>query len=344
MKTFNLNNLVRNAVLKMEGYASARDEFTGDTDGMIFLDANENPFENGLNRYPDSKQLTLKKTISERKGIAVDRITLGNGSDEILDFIFRVFCNPGKDNVITLPPTYGMYGVLAALNEVENREVLLTDDFQPDIPQILKTIDANTKLLLLCSPNNPTGNRISTEKITRLLEIFNGIVVLDEAYIDFASTESWLTKSSIFKNLIVIQTFSKAYGMAGIRLGMAFASPEITALLHKVKPPYNINVFTAQKGVGLCVDLSNQIDLIQKEKEDLIKVLLEVYFVEKIFPSETNFILVRVDDAALRYRQLLDNGIVVRNRSSHPRCENGLRITIGTPEENQTLIQVLKKL
>lgn len=343
MKTFDLNNWVRNSVLKMEGYASARDEFTGDTKGMIFLDANENPFENGLNRYPDSQQLALKMTIAKQKNVSANRITLGNGSDEILDFIFRVFCNPGKDNVITLPPTYGMYGVLAQLNDIENREVLLTNDFQPDISKILKKIDSNTKLLFVCSPNNPTGNLISTEGITTLLENFNGIVVLDEAYIDFASEESWLSKTTVFKNLIVIQTFSKAYGMAGIRLGMAFASPEITALLHKVKPPYNINVYT-QKNGSLSIDLSDLIYLIKREKEELIKVLLKVDFVLKIFPSEANFILVQVDDAALRYRQLLENGIVVRNRSSYPRCENCLRITIGTPAENKALLQVIENL
>ncbi len=344
MKSIDLHKLVRDRVLKMKPYASARDEFKGAAEGMIFLDANENPFENGWNRYPDSKQLAVKKKISAIKGVSENRITLGNGSDEILDLIFRVFCEPGKDTVISLPPTYGMYSVLADLNGVENKQVLLNADFQPDINRILAQVDERTKLLFLCSPNNPTGNLLSEESIRTLLNRFNGIVVLDEAYIDFTTEESWMQKGIAFENLIVIQTLSKAYGMAGIRLGMAFASPEITALLHKIKPPYNIGVLTAEKVVAMRNTVKNKVTLIQNEKQQLYKVLLQVNFIKTIYPSEANFLLIRVDDANKRYRQLLENGIVVRNRNSDPLCDNCLRITIGTPEENSRLIQVIQNI
>lgn len=344
MKKVDLNRLVRNSVLKMKPYTSARDEFNDDTEGMIFLDANENPFGNGLNRYPDSKQWAVKKKIGSLKGISEDRITLGNGSDEILDLIFRVFCDPGKDNSITLPPTYGMYSVLASLNGIENREVLLNSDFQPDVSQILKQIDEHTKLIFICSPNNPTGNLFSEEGIRSLLNRFNGIVVLDEAYIDFTTQESWIKKGIAFENLIVIQTLSKAYGMAGVRLGMAFASPEITMLLHKIKPPYNISALAQEKVVFSDMNIKNKIVIIQKEKEVLIKVLLQVNFITKIYPSDANFVLIRVDDADKRYRQLLENGIVVRNRNQYPLCDNCLRITIGTPDENKTLLEVISKI
>ncbi|MEO4005526.1 histidinol-phosphate transaminase [Flavobacterium sp. CAU 1735] len=343
MKTVDLNKLVRNTILKMKPYTSARDEFNGADKGMIFLDANESPFENGWNRYPDSKQLTVKKKIGIIKDISENRITLGNGSDEILDLIFRVFCEPGKDNIISLPPTYGMYSVLADLNGIENREVLLTTDFQPDITPILEQVDKRTKLLFLCSPNNPTGNLLSEESIRTLLDRFNGIVVLDEAYVDFTTQESWIRKGIAFDNLIVIQTLSKAYGMAGIRLGMAFASPEITALLHKIKPPYNIGTLQQEK-VTLINNIEKEIALIQKEKKVLVKVLLQVNFITKIYPSDANFLLIRVDNADKRYRQLLENGIVVRNRNNYPLCDNCLRITIGTPDENRILTQVILKI
>ncbi|UUC44532.1 histidinol-phosphate transaminase [Flavobacterium cerinum] len=343
MKLMEIKDLVRKNILEMKPYSSARDEFYKANNEMIFLDANENPFENGLNRYPDSKQLALKLKIARQKGTTVEQITLGNGSDEILDLVFRVFCNPEKDNIVTLPPTYGMYGVLADLNGIENREVLLNCDFQLDIPKIMERIDANTKLIFICSPNNPTGNLICTEAIILLLKSFNGIVVIDEAYIDFAAQESWLKRGNEFPNLIVIQTFSKAYGMAGIRLGMAFASPFITSLLHKIKPPYNISTLTVNKGIDQ-QESKNEIALIKREKESLIKVLLKVDFVKKVYPSDANFVLIKVDNAVLRYNQLLENGIVVRNRSNYPNCKNCLRITIGTEAENQVLITVLNTI
>lgn len=344
MKTIDLNKLVRSTILKMKPYTSARDEYPTVVEGMIFLDANENPFEKGWNRYPDSKQFAVKQKIGSIKAIAENRITLGNGSDEILDLIFRVFCEPGKDNIISLPPTYGMYSVLADLNDIENREVLLNVDFQPDIPKILAQVDKHTKLLFLCSPNNPTGNLVSEETIVMLLNRFNGIVVVDEAYIDFTTQQSWAKRGIAFENLIVIQTLSKAYGMAGIRLGMAFASPEITALLHKIKPPYNISTLSQEKVLLMDPNIEKEVSLIQKDKETLIKVLLKVNFIKKIYPSDANFILIRVDDADKRYRQLLDNGIVVRNRNQYPLCDNCLRITIGTPDENKTLLEVISKI
>jgi histidinol-phosphate aminotransferase len=265
----------------------------------------------------------------------------------VLDLIFRAFCEPAKDNIITLPPTYGMYGVLANLNDIVNREVVLNDEFQPDFDEISRTMDTRTKLLFICSPNNPTGNLISSEKITRLLNNFEGLVVIDEAYIDFAPQESWISKLSEFPNLIVTQTLSKAYGLAGIRLGICFASAEIISVLNKIKPPYNVNKLSQQSAIDQLQKvqkLNKDISSLKAEKEVLLKVLVEVNFVKKIYPTDANFILLKVDNAEKRYAQLLEKGIVVRNRSSQPLCENTLRITIGTPSENKKLIATLKEL
>ncbi|PVW13804.1 histidinol-phosphate transaminase [Marixanthomonas spongiae] len=345
--TFNLKTLVRPNVAALEPYSSARDEFTETGASMVFLDANENPFENGVNRYPDPQQRRLKKEIGTIKGISEKNMLLGNGSDEVLDLLFRAFCEPAKDNIITLPPTYGMYKVLAGINNIENREVLLTEAFQPNIPAILETVDAQTKIIFLCSPNNPTGTAFSEAKIKQLLSSFKGLVVIDEAYIDFSEKESWSKKLARFPNLVVTQTLSKAYGMAGIRLGICFASEEIIAVLNKIKPPYNINSLTQEKAIHRLQKISttnNEIDSLIIEKNKLYKALLEVNFINKIIPSEANFILCRVDDATKRYNQLLEKGFVVRNRSSQPLCENMLRFTVGTPEENARLIASLKQL
>ncbi len=241
IKKFNIQSLIRPNVAKMKPYSSARDEFKDFDSEMIFLDANENPFETNVNRYPDPQQRKLKAILSKQKNIPINQILLGNGSDEVLDLIFRAFCEPSKDNIITLPPTYGMYSVLANLNDIENREVLLDSDFQPDMDEISRTADTRTKLLFICSPNNPTGNLIASEKILKLLKTFKGLIIIDEAYIDFAKEESWTTKLDEFPNLMVTQTLSKAYGLAGIRLGSCYASAEIIAVLNKIKPPYNIN-------------------------------------------------------------------------------------------------------
>ena len=344
---FNLKKLTRANVAKLQPYSSARDEFTDFDREMIFLDANENPFENGVNRYPDPQQGQLKSVLAQQKGVQPSQILLGNGSDEVLDLLFRAFCEPAKDNVITLPPTYGMFGVLAGVNAVENREVVLTKDFELNTAEILQQQDERSKLLFICSPNNPTGNVFNAERVSELLENFNGLVIIDEAYIDFSESFSWLTKLSVYPNLVVTQTLSKAYGMAGIRLGICYASPEIIATLTKIKPPYNVNQLTQQKALTRLNDTINikkEIDTITDERNKLSKALLEVYFIEKIYPSEANFILVSVDDAKKRYKQLLTNGIVIRNRSSQPLCENTLRLTVGTPEENNILIRVLKKL
>lgn len=346
-KRFEINNLIRENVKGLQPYSSARDEYVSDGSEMIFLDANENPFESGVNRYPDPHQRSLKAVLAAQRGISADQILLGNGSDEVLDLIFRAFCEPKEDNVITLPPTYGMYKVLANINHIGNREVLLTNDFQPNVDGILKMVDGNTKLVFLCSPNNPTGNNFSDESVVRLLSEFSGLVVIDEAYIDFSDRESWLKRLDNYPNLVITQTLSKAYGMAGIRLGICIASTQIIAVLNKIKPPYNVNELTQERAMEriLNVDyVEAEVADILHERNRLFKALLQVGFIEKVYPSDANFILVKVDDANNRYAQILERGVVVRNRTTQPLCENTLRFTVGTSEENERLIEVLKSL
>ena len=348
MKNFDINNLVRDNVKVLKPYSSARDEFEDfDTAQMVFLDANENPYENGVNRYPDPQQNSVKAVLAKNKGLSSKQILLGNGSDEVLDLLFRAFCEPKEDNVISLPPTYGMYGVLANINNVEHKEIVLSDSFQPRVEAILEAVTPNTKIIFLCSPNNPTGNSFTTESVTALLEKFNGFVVIDEAYIDFSEKESWLAKLDQYPNLIITQTLSKAYGLAGIRLGICYGSAEAIAVLNKIKPPYNVNELTQQKALERLKDQSkidSEIAAIIAQREALLKVLSEVNFVEKIYPSEANFILAKVDDANKRYDGLIAKGIVIRNRTTQPLCENCLRFTIGTEEENKVLIAALKEL
>jgi len=347
MNTFDINNLVRKNIKNMKSYSSARDEFKDFNTEMIFLDANENPFENGVNRYPDPQQNRVKFALAELKKVNTNQILLGNGSDEVLDLLFRVFCEPNKDNVITLPPTYGMYGVLADLNAIENREVVLNSDFQPNVKSILESVDTNTKIIFLCSPNNPTGNSFSDTAISELLEKFNGLIVLDEAYIDFSEKESWLTKIENYPNLVITQTLSKAYGMAGIRVGILYASASIIAIINKIKPPYNINVLSQEKALERIKDSNKnslEIQSILDNKRNLLEQLSEIEFIEKIFPSDANFVLIKVDNASKRYNQLIDFGIVIRNRTTQLLCENCLRITIGTKSENEKLINVLRTL
>ena len=346
-KKFNINSLVRENVARLVPYSSARDEFTDSDKEMIFLDANENPFENGLNRYPDPQQRKVKTLLAKLKGVKQENILLGNGSDEVLDLIIRAFCEPSEDNVITLPPTYGMYKVLAEINKIENRKVMLTSDFQLNNETIIASMDDNSKILFICSPNNPTGNVFKANDIEKLLESFKGLVVLDEAYIDFSTNESWLTKIEKFPNLIVTQTLSKAYGLAGIRLGICYASPAIIAILNKIKPPYNVNELTQQRALKILLNrnkLISEIDLLRKERDKLLKVLLQIKFIQYIYPTDANFVLIKVDDANRRYNQLLKKGIVVRNRTTQPRCENTLRLTIGTFKENEMLIKTLKEI
>ncbi|MFS4491959.1 histidinol-phosphate transaminase [Maribacter sp. 2308TA10-17] len=345
--SFNLNNITRENVKGLKPYSSARDEYVSDGSEMVFLDANENPFENGVNRYPDPQQRSLKAVLADQKGVSPENILLGNGSDEVLDLLFRAFCEPKEDNIISLPPTYGMYKVLSGTNAIENREVLLNERFQPNVEGILNTIDASSKLLFICSPNNPTGNSISEASITKLLGSFNGLVVIDEAYIDFSPNESWVSRLSNFPNLVVTQTLSKAYGMAGIRLGICITSEEIIAVLNKIKPPYNVNGLTQLKALErvLATNLvASEVNKILNERERLIDTLKEVSFVQTIYESDANFVLVKVDDANKRYKQLLDKGIVIRNRSTQPLCENTLRFTVGTTDENKKLVGALKEI
>jgi histidinol-phosphate aminotransferase len=346
MTNFDINKLTRTNVLNMKPYSSARDEFKDFKHEMIYLDANENPFDNSVNRYPDPQQIELKELIAEKRDVKVENILIGNGSDEVLDLLYRAFCEPNKDNVITLPPTYGMYEVLANINAVENRAVLLTDDFQPNAEAILSKIDENTKILFLCSPNNPTGNSFSDKIIFNLLNNFSGLILIDEAYIDFSEKDSWLLLLKEYPNLVICQTLSKAYAMAGMRIGILYASAEIISVLNKIKPPYNINILSQEKAIKKIQQstLDFQVKKILLERDKLFEALKTVDFIEKVIPSDSNFILIKVDDADLRYQQFIDNGIVVRNRSNQPLCDNCLRITIGTKDENKKVIQLLKTL
>ncbi|TPV31503.1 histidinol-phosphate transaminase [Paucihalobacter ruber] len=347
VKEFNIASLLRDNIKSMKPYSSARDEFKETTGDMVFIDANENPFENGLNRYPDPQQRELKQRLSEIKNIPVSQILLGNGSDEVLDLIFRAFCEPNQDEIITLPPTYGMYGVLANLNAVKNVEVELEANFQPNVKAIFNAVNSQTKLLFLCSPNNPTANSFEAGLMEQLIMNFPGIVVIDEAYIDFSNEESWLSRLQEFPNLIITQTLSKAYGLAGIRLGICYASEAIIAVLNKIKPPYNINQLTQSQAIARL----NRMDKVEQEvaeilneRERLQSELQKVNFVNTIYDSDANFILVKVDDANKRYGQLINFGIVVRNRTTQPLCHNCLRLTIGTKEENDKLIEILNIL
>ncbi|WP_288956548.1 histidinol-phosphate transaminase [uncultured Polaribacter sp.] len=350
MKTdFNIENFVRENIKSLKPYSSARDEYKdANTQEMIFLDANENPFENGVNRYPDPQQNNVKDLLSEIKHIPKENILLGNGSDEVLDLIFRAFCEPNIDNIITLPPTYGMYGVLADVNAIENRKVLLANNFQPKIDEILNITDQHSKILFLCSPNNPTGNSFNVNIIEKLLRKFKGLIVLDEAYIDFSEQKSWLGKLDKFPNLIITQTLSKAYGLAGIRLGICYASAEIIKILNNIKPPYNVNELTQQKAISRLQrldEIQNEIEQLVSERRRLKKELeCCVSYIEKVYPSDGNFLLLKVDDANKRYNQLIEYGVVIRNRTTQPLCENCLRISVGVCEENQKLIRALKAI
>lgn len=348
MKNFDINNLVRDNVKVLKPYSSARDEFEDfDTAQMVFLDANENPYQNGVNRYPDPQQASVKQVLAKNKGLNPKQILLGNGSDEVLDLLFRAFCEPKEDNVISLPPTYGMYGVLANINNVEHKEILLSESFQPRVETILEAVTPNTKIIFLCSPNNPTGNSFTEESVTEILEKFNGFVVIDEAYIDFSDKASWLAKLDQYPNLIITQTLSKAYGLAGIRLGICYGSPEVIAVLNKIKPPYNVNELTQQRALDRLKDqakIDGEIASIIAQRESLLQVLNTVSFVEKIYPTEANFILIKVDNANKRYDELIAKGIVIRNRTTQPLCENTLRLTIGTAEENKKMMEAFIEL
>ncbi|WP_187261509.1 histidinol-phosphate transaminase [Pontibacter beigongshangensis] len=343
---FNLESLVRPNVLKMKPYSSARDEFKGSA--SIFIDANENNIGSlagsNYNRYPDPHQKKLKQKIAQLKGVRPSQIFLGNGSDEAIDLLFRMLCQPGHDVMLHLPPTYGMYEVSANLNDVQLDAVQLTADFQVPVEEVLAQVKPNTKLIFICSPNNPTANLINPESIEAILKGFNGVVVVDEAYIDFCDSPSWITRLDEFPNLLVLQTFSKAWGMAGLRLGLAFASEELIQLLDKIKPPYNINEATqelALQALEKSEDLRYMIEEIVQERELLKHALPRLESVLHVYPSDANFLLVKVTDANGMYNYLVENGIVVRNRSSLPGCEGCLRISVGTLEENQKLLKAM---
>lgn len=343
---FNLENLVRENIKKMTAYSSARHEFSGEA--SIFLDANENsfgsPLPDSFNRYPDPLQIEVKEKLSKIKGVPSQNIFLGNGSDEAIDLLFRIFCEPGRDNAIIFPPTYGMYEVCAEMNDVKVKKVNLTKDYQLDIDTIENAIDPFTKLIFICSPNNPTGNSIRRSDIEIILNNFSGIVVIDEAYINYAKQKTFISALTEYPNLVVMQTLSKAWGLAGLRLGMAFASYLIIELFNKVKYPYNINTATQL----LALDALNNIEWVNQhisitvsEREKLKTDLINLSATEIVYPSDANFLLVKIKDARKIYEKLCTEGIIVRDRSKVVLCDDCLRITIGTSDENKQLIEVL---
>ena len=347
MAEFSLDNILRSNVKKLIPYSSARSEFEGDA--QIFLDANENSLgsvlNNNFHRYPDPLQKQLKQKLSTLKNVPAENIFVGNGSDEAVDLLIRAFCNPGVDNILIFPPTYGMYEVAAEINDVAINKILLTKDYQLDVSAIKNGIDKNTKIVFVCSPNNPTGNLLDSKSIEWLLKNFNGIVVVDEAYIDFAGTESWIKRLNEYPNLVILQTLSKAWGLAGLRIGFAYASKEIIHVLNKIKPPYNISEATQQmalQGLQNEKEAKEKTCVLIRQKERLLQEFKMFGFIEKIYPSDANFILVKVSDAIGLYKYLLAKNIVVRNRSSQPLCENSLRITVGTPGENDVLLTAFK--
>ncbi|MCQ2232732.1 MAG: histidinol-phosphate transaminase [Paludibacteraceae bacterium] len=342
---FELKQIVRPNIWALKPYSCARDEFQGEA--SVYLDANENPYNAPFNRYPDPLQLTVKAEIEKVKGVAVKNIFLGNGSDEAIDLVYRVFCEPKEDNVVAIAPTYGMYGVCADVNNVEYRTVLLDEQYQFKADALLKVADAKTKVMWLCSPNNPTGNALDAQEIEKLLKAFKGIVVLDEAYIDFSAHPSWVKRLAEYPNLIILQTLSKAWASAGLRMGMAFASEEIIALFNKVKYPYNVNILTQEKALEMLRNpkkVSDWVDILLKERAKMVADLGQLAIVEKIYPTDANFVLVKVNDAVKTYNHLVSKGIIVRSRHTVVLCGNCLRITVGTQEENAILMKELKTL
>jgi len=351
---FNLQKLVRENIRNLKPYSSARHEFTGKA--SVFLDANENAYGSPLpinsagdghyNRYPDPLQWQLKFQLARIKGVPAENICIGNGSDEIIDLAYRIFCDPGEDNVIICPPTYGMYAVNAAINNVEIRKVDLTKDFQLDVDGIMHATDVNSKLLFICSPNNPTGNNMNRADVEVLLNNFPGIVIIDEAYINYSKQKTFIQELTEYPNLVVMQTLSKAWGLAALRLGLCYASLDIIDLFNKVKPPYNINEASQQAALEALKNTECVNEWIREtveQREELNSVLKGFSFVKAVYPSDANFILINVADADALYQFLAANGIVVRNRTKETGCENCLRISVGTPEENEQLLSAFKK-
>jgi histidinol-phosphate aminotransferase len=339
-----ISQWVRSNIRALVPYSSARSEFKGKAE--VFLDANENPFETGLNRYPDPLQWHLKEKISALKGVSLNQIFLGNGSDEAIDLVVRIFCEPRQDNIVILPPTYGMYQVSADIADVGLKRVSLTPDFQLNVKEILASADEHSKVLFICSPNNPTGNDINLSDIEALCAQFPGMVVVDEAYIDFSEQASCISLLPKYPNLIVMQTFSKAWGMAGLRLGMAFANAEVIHYFNKVKAPYNLNQLTQSTALEALENKKSERDrmvkILLEERQKLEEVCLNLPYVQKVYPSDANFILVKMSDPNAVYDYLVEQGIIVRNRNTVHLCEGSLRITVGRPEENETLIKALK--
>ncbi len=341
----NIELLVRKNILSMKPYSSARDEFVGDAE--IFLDANENPFPTPYNRYPDPLQRELKIALGKIKNIDPSQIFLGNGSDEPIDLLIRAFCEPNSDSILITPPTYGMYKVCADINAVKVVEAILTNDFQLDLGKISTAIDKTTKIIFLCSPNNPSGNLLKAEDIKRIITTFKGLVVVDEAYIDFSTASGFSQYLNQYSNLIILQTLSKAWGLAGLRLGMCFASKEIIGILNKIKYPYNINVSTQSVVLEKLKEeseIKKNVKLIVAERELLRNRLSNFDWVKEIFPSDANFLLVKVSEAKKIYAEMINKGIILRDRSSVTLCDNCLRITIGTPEENKVLLENMKTI
>ena len=338
-----LKEIVRKNIYSLKPYSSARNEFKGEA--SIFIDANENPYDTPYNRYPDPLQLQVKEKISALKGVSVENIFLGVGSDEPIDLLYRIFCEPQTDNVVALEPTYGMYAVCADINNVEYRTVSLKENYQFSAEELLAATDENSKIIWLCSPNNPTGNALDTAEIEKVLKNFSGIVAVDEAYIDFSSQPSYLNKLKEYPNMVVLQTFSKAWGSAGVRLGMAFASEEIIKIFNKVKYPYNVNVLTQRYAIKLLDNFSQvekKVKAILKNREKLEKQLAKVECVKEVYPTDANFILVKTTNSDAIYKYLIEKGIVARNRNGITLCDNCIRITVGTAEENKQVIAALK--
>lgn len=340
-----LQELVRPNILRLTPYSCARNEFNG-MNAHVFLDANENPYNANLNRYPDPLQEDLKKEIAKVKGVPAENIFLGNGSDEAIDLIYRIFCEPRVDNVVAITPTYGMYEVCADINDVEYRPVLLNEDFQLDADKLLEACDAHTKVIWICSPNNPTGNLLERQQIEKVLTTFQGIVVIDEAYSDFAQERPFRYELANYPNIVVLNTFSKAWACAAIRLGMAFASNDIISLFNKVKYPYNVNLLTQEKAIEILhspAKIQQWLSIITTERAHLLPAIGELPICQHIYPTDSNFFLVRVTDADDIYRYLVERGIIVRNRNRVALCGNCLRITVGTPQENCELLSALRQ-
>lgn len=340
-----IKELLRENILNLAPYSTARDEYEGDIG--IYLDANENPYDSGYNRYPDPHQKMLKQRISMIKEVPVEKIFIGNGSDEAIDLVYRVFCEPVLHNVVSIAPTYGMYKVAAHINDVGFREVMLDENFELDAQKVLDAVDEDTRVVFLCSPNNPSGNLLDRGEIKKILDNFRGIVVVDEAYVDFAGTPGMLEDLRRYPKLIILQTLSKAWGMAGLRLGLAFAHPDIIEVMSKVKYPYNINVITQEIVYNRLRDIAttmNEMEELIEQRDLLIEELERLPVIRKVFPSHANFILVRVDNPRKLYDLLIDEGVIVRDRSRMRGCEGCLRFTVGTPEENTRLLEILREV